>query len=112
TPDSVIVGFITSNLMNNTSHFYNNYVVVDDMTFTPGNGTFPNSNFENWFATTIVKPVGWSTINYIGPNASHPDSNHMSHKVFFNPPGDFAAEVSSVAFNQASLVLPAELTTR
>ena len=111
-PDSVILAFATSNIIEGKSPYYNNFMDIDDITFIPGNITFANSNFETWFSTFIERPLSWFYVSYLGLNAAQPDSNHMVHKVFFNAPNDFAAEVNNIYWGSPGLVFGGELSTK
>ncbi|MDB5227786.1 MAG: C-terminal target protein, partial [Bacteroidota bacterium] len=71
-----------------------------------------NSNFDTWFSTVIERPLSWFNVRYLGLNAAQPDSNHMVHKVFFNAPDDFAAEISNIYWGTPGPVFGGELSTK
>jgi hypothetical protein len=108
TPDSVIVGLINTNFLRAGSPFYNNILTVDDISFLPGNITFQNSNFESWFPTIMENPIDWFSANYFGLDSSQP-GRHMISRVYFNPPSDYAAAITNLAWG--SYVIGASIVT-
>lgn len=59
TPDSLVLGFISTNFVNdiqeNTSILY-----VDDVSFSSVNSSIPNASFENWLSKSQIIPDVWS----------------------------------------------------
>ena len=56
-PDTLIIGFITTNIFDRKSPYFNNFLEIDDISFLPGNLGFLNSNFESWYTNYIESPV-------------------------------------------------------
>lgn len=61
TPDSLIIGFTSTNP---DSAFMGGYVIIDDVRFVGASTTIvPNGDFENWTVYTNEEPVSWYTSN-------------------------------------------------
>lgn len=61
TPDSLIIGFTSTNP---DSAFLGGYVIIDDVRFVGASTTIvPNGDFENWTVYTNEEPVSWYTSN-------------------------------------------------
>ncbi|MBC8343856.1 MAG: T9SS type A sorting domain-containing protein [Bacteroidetes bacterium] len=61
-PDTIIIGFASSNPDNNTIN-PGNWLMVDHISFTNTTSTIPNSSFENWLTLQAEEPLGWNTFN-------------------------------------------------
>ena len=103
-PDTAIIGFATTNLFIGKSKFINNLLIVDDISFIPGNTTFINSNFESWYTAHIDRPDSWFNFRYVGLDTLNPDINHMVTKVYFNAPNDLAAQITNVSWYQNFII--------
>ncbi|MDB5227787.1 MAG: hypothetical protein JWN78_1980 [Bacteroidota bacterium] len=112
TPDSMICGFVTTNVNTGPSAVNSNTLTVDDISLEPGNVTFVNSNFEDWFSSIVERPLSWFNIRYIALDPAHTDSNHMVHKVFFDAPNDYAAEAQNILWKEQDIVIGGELTAK
>ncbi len=72
TPDTVIMAFASSNLINNVGIENGSFLEVDDITLTGSNTTIPNNSFETWDQATIDNITGWVTNgNVVKTNDSH-----------------------------------------
>ena len=111
-PDSLFLGFVTTNTDKGPSNIFSNTLTIDDISLSPGNVTFLNSNFEDWFTSVVERPLSWFNVRYIALDSVNVDSNHMVHKVFFNAPDDYAAEAQNVSWVEENIVIGAELTAK
>ncbi|MDB5228155.1 MAG: hypothetical protein JWN78_2348 [Bacteroidota bacterium] len=107
-PDSIIIGFVSSNIFDRKSPYFNNFLIIDDISFLPGNTTFTNSGFESWFSTIIESPLSWFTFPYVALDSANATGNHMVSKVYFNAPDDYAAEISNITW-PGGLIIGGEL---
>ncbi len=95
-PDSVVIGFISSNILKGSSgDFANNFIAVDDVSFYPDNTPVANGSFESWFPFVINRPLAWgySMLYYTAPAASPYDPQVT--QVLFNAPADYALELKN-----------------
>lgn len=61
TPDSLIIGFTSTNP---DSAFLGGYMIIDDVRFVGASTTIvPNGDFENWTVYSYEEPVSWYTSN-------------------------------------------------
>lgn len=60
-PDSVIFAAAPSNKAANNFANNGSFIELDNLGFAGTSQTMPNSNFENWTAKTIDKPISWSS---------------------------------------------------
>lgn len=67
TPAEILIGFISSNYMDEPSIAAGSWIQVDNVRLfnsgTEATTTIPNFSFENWSDFTIYDPVGWSSTN-------------------------------------------------
>ncbi len=59
-PDSLIIGFTSSNPANFSG---DGYLIIDDVYFTNTLLSIPNSSFESWNVAVLEEPDGWNTDN-------------------------------------------------
>ncbi len=96
-PDSLTFLLLTTNALNQPLEpYHNNFMTIDDIALQPGNISFENSGFEDWYGSVIDIPLSWFNLRYFGLIPNHPDSNHMVRRVYFNEPYDFAAEIKNI----------------
>jgi len=69
TPDSVFVGFVSSNPFQSTSPQPGSWLEIDNISFSSSTGNIPqdipNQSFENKSTSTIDLPDGWWSFNEI-----------------------------------------------
>jgi hypothetical protein len=76
-PDSAIIGFSSSNPLNQDSITTDNWLEIDKISFKKNIGTaaaIPNNDFESWDEIAGVEPQGWATINFIDLLIGQPQS--------------------------------------
>jgi hypothetical protein len=61
TPDSVILGGVSSNVFGNTGMENGSTLYLDELAFTGATAMppIPNGNFENWTPTYYATPIAW-----------------------------------------------------
>ncbi len=75
TPDTVIMAFASSNLINNVGIENGSSLEVDDIVLTGSNMTIPNNSFETWDQASIDNITGWVTNgNVVKTTDSHTGS--------------------------------------
>ncbi len=96
-PDSLALGMITINPFDTIDMDYaNNYVIADDIAFTPSSPEVLNPGFENWFVYPHRTLESWRYLKYIYfDNIIRGDTPAVS-QVFFEEPDDFAAQIRNI----------------
>jgi photosystem II stability/assembly factor-like uncharacterized protein len=99
-PDSIVVGFTPVDIGASGPMNYNpsDYMAIDDISFSsPLPVALPNAGFEQWFTYGYERLVSWpDRFAYIGFNYNTLVNSKEITKAYFNPPNDFAAEVSNI----------------
>ncbi len=96
-PDSVVLGLTTFNPSQPQSAFADdNYIIADEITFTPSAPPVFNADFEQWFLFNDKYLPGWSYPRFILVNPQAPDENKMVNQGLYNGPDDYAAELTNV----------------
>ena len=107
TPDSVVMGFITSNAMSqnrNSVHGITNYLIIDDVSFTPAPPVpIPNGDFEQWITYSYRRLDTWNYMPLVGFDWATQVNNTMVKQTYFSPPFDYAAEVSNIRIEGKTL---------
>ncbi len=94
TPDSLVMGFITTNFFDGPPISDNNYLIIDDVSFGSGAPTVPNNSFENWFSYSYNRLLQWQYYQFF--TAEEPVNTPMVQQALFDTAADYAVEVSNI----------------
>lgn len=94
-PDSLVIGFVTTNPFSVSGHNYlNNYLIIDDISFSPQPPEILFGGFETWITYPHNSLRNWSYMKFFGITSSTTES--MVTQVPFSGLNDYAAEIKNV----------------
>jgi len=97
-PDSLVLGFVTAVPGNQNTNVSNpsNFMIVDNVSFTPTSPPVCNGDFENWFSFPYDNPLGWHYLHTVFIDENDFAASQKVIKVINNPPDDYALELRNV----------------
>lgn len=95
TPDSVVVAFAPINFDGNNID-PNDYMVVDDISFSPGQAQVYNGGFENWYEFPHNTLLNWTYNKHILVNQTTVNDPYLLNQTIFNSPADYAVELRNI----------------
>src|SRR5205085_490324 len=74
----------------------NNYLIIDDIGFSPQAPPIYNADFEHVFTLNGRTPEGWNTFTYVNIDADHMNGPFVASRNYFSPPSDYALQLENV----------------
>jgi len=97
-PDSLVMGFVTFNPNSNPTVLGSplNFIIIDDISFTPSSPPVCNGDFESWFDYPYDNLLGWYYLHSVFVDENDLEASNKLVQVINNPPDDYAAELRNV----------------
>ncbi len=98
-PDTLVVGFVSFNPNSHPTELGNplNFIIVDDISFTPSSPPVCNGDFESWFDYPYDNLLEWYYLHSVFIDENDIAGSQKVLKTINNPPDDYAAELRNVA---------------
>lgn len=103
-PDSVIIGFASSNPESESTPINpGNWFMVDDISFTGVSAPIPNAGFEDWIPFRSEEPLGWSSLNLVSLLNQSPPSVTKTNDA---QSGSFALQITTQMLDLGFIKVP------
>ncbi len=94
-PDSLMLGFLPAMMDAGYETINpNDFIIVDDVSFTPSAPAIINGGFENWFPYSFNELQDWHYPKFVPAGFSNGAEQPVVRQVLFANPDDHAAEIS------------------